>query len=194
MEELEDRLYDELVDEEGRRVVTPGTDVTWALLGQPDSPWWDVRSTDAVETRDRILAESLAAAFQGLRDRLGDPGPDWRWGDHRLTRIMHLLGIPAFSRADLSIQGGPGLLNPSSGSGTDGASWRMVVELGDEIRARGTYPGGQSGNPVSSGYADRLPLWVEGRLADLRFPAPEGMLEAEGLVRSTLTLRPEGDG
>ena len=192
MEELADRLFDELADEEGRREVTPGTDVIWALLEQPDSPWWDVGSTDAVETRDRILAESLEAAFQGLQDRFGDPGPAWRWGDHRHMRIMHLLGIPAFSRSGLSVQGGPGLLNPSSGSGTHGASWRMVVELGDEIRARGTYPGGQSGNPVSAGYADRLPLWVDGRLADLRFPAPEGTLEDQGLARSTLVLGPEG--
>ena len=192
MDELGDRLWDELEDEEGEPVALPGTAVAWALLGQPGSPWWDDRDTEAVETRDRILAACLEAAWQRLLDEVGEPGPAWRWGDHRTARILHLLGIPAFSRTDLSIQGGPGLLNPSSGAGTHGASWRMVVELGEEVRARGVYPGGQSGNPLSPDYADRIPLWVEGQLAELRFPAPEGSLEGRGLVRSRLTVRPGG--
>ena len=46
----------------------------------------------------------------------------------------------------------------------------MVVELGPELRAWGTYPGGQSGNPLDPGYKDRLPLWLEGRLDSLRVP------------------------
>jgi penicillin amidase len=82
---------------------------------------------------------------------------------------MHLLGIPAFSERDLAIQGGPGTLNPSSAGG-HGPSWRMVVELGDSVRAWGTYPGGQSGNPASPRYADRLPLWRAGELDTLFAP------------------------
>src|SRR3990170_3896465 len=63
---------------------------------------------------------------------------------------------------DLPMQGGPSTLNPSSGDGTHGASWRMVVELGPELRAWGTYPGGQSGNPLSRRYDDRIAKWVNG--------------------------------
>jgi penicillin amidase len=192
MTEVTGRVYDELEDAEGRRVATPSDAITWVLLGQPRSPWWDDRSTEPVETRDAILAESLAASYRDLREALGPVGPAWRWREHRTARIRHLLGIPALSRTDLAIQGGPGLLNPSAGSGAFGASWRMVVELGDEVRARGTYPGGQSGNPLSTGYADRLEIWVEGDLSDLRFPAPEGSLDSAGLTRSRLTLSPGG--
>jgi penicillin amidase len=193
MAELEERLWDELEDGDGRRVATPSTQVTWALLRQPASPWWDDLSTDLVETRDVILAQSLEAAYTRLRAELGGDGrPGWRWGDHRFARLRHLLGIPALSRAGLSIQGGPGLLNPSSGAGGHGASWRMVVELGDDVRARATYPGGQSGNPVSSSYTDRLDAWVAGELDDLRYPASIESLEAGGFVRARLTLAAGG--
>jgi penicillin amidase len=62
----------------------------------------------------------------------------------------------------------------------------MVVELGAEVRAWGTYPGGQSGNPVSGRYEDRLPLWQRGDLATLRFPRAPAELTAssELLLRS----------
>jgi penicillin amidase len=60
----------------------------------------------------------------------------------------------------------------------------MVVELGPEVHAWGNYPGGQSGNPASARYDDRLPRWIAGELDSLRFPrAP-----AEVHARAALTL------
>ena len=35
-------------------------------------------------------------------------------------------------------------LSPLSGDGSEGASWRMVVELGPTVRAWSIYPGGPS--------------------------------------------------
>ena len=101
--------------------------------------------------------------------------------------------LPALSRMDIPVQGGPGLLNPSSGDGRLGPSWRMVVSLGDEVRARGTYPGGQSGNPVSSGYADRLDSWADGALEPLLFPRSTLELESQGWTRSRLLLSAGGE-
>jgi penicillin G amidase len=49
----------------------------------------------------------------------------------------------------------------------------MVVELGPEVRAWGTYPGGQSGDPASPRYLDRLRLWRDGRLEPLFNPRSE---------------------
>jgi penicillin amidase len=46
----------------------------------------------------------------------------------------------------------------------------MVVELGPTVRAWGTYPGGQSGNPASPRYDDRIAEWARGGLSALRFP------------------------
>jgi penicillin amidase len=83
--------------------------------------------------------------------------------------VNHLLRIPALSARGIRIQGGPSTLNPSTGSAF-GASWRMVVELGTETRGWGTYPGGQSGNPLSHRYQDRVASWSAGTLDTLRFP------------------------
>lgn len=65
----------------------------------------------------------------------------------------------------------------------------MVVELGPERRAWATYPGGQSGNPISPRYRDRIRGWENGELEPVRLPAsPAGLDRA--LTSSTLRLRP----
>jgi penicillin amidase len=63
----------------------------------------------------------------------------------------------------------------------------MVVELGPEVRAWATYPGGQSGNPASEFYLDRIPKWVGGELDTLLFPKAVDQIPANR-VRSRLTL------
>ena len=136
-------------------------------------------------------AASLRAALSRVRARYGDPAAGgWRWDGIRHANVFHLLRIPAFSSLDLPVQGGPNTLNPSSGSGTHGASWRMVVELGPELRAWGTYPGGQSGNPLSRLYDDRIGQWVNGELDSLYVPHSMEEFEARKVL-ARLTLRPE---
>jgi penicillin amidase len=120
--------------------------------------------------------------------QLGQPERGrWRWSLAHRIRIRHLLGLPALSVVDLPVSGGPSTISPSSVSGGgDGASWRMVVELGGVVRAWGTYPGGQSGNPVSRRYDDRISTWQHGELSPLQVPrtprdlpnAPELRIEA----------------
>jgi penicillin amidase len=61
----------------------------------------------------------------------------------------------------------------------------MVVELGDSIRAWGTYPGGQSGNPFSSRYKDRLPFWRQGELDTLFAPKDTSSVMAVARLRLT---------
>jgi penicillin amidase len=100
--------------------------------------------------------------------------------------IDHLLGLPSLSAQGLSTNGGPSTISPSSTTGgTEGSSWRMVVELGPTVRGWGTYPGGQSGNPASSRYDDRLGTWIRGELSELRFPPTAAGLRAS----SSLLLR-----
>jgi acyl-homoserine lactone acylase PvdQ len=67
----------------------------------------------------------------------------------------------------------------------------MVVELGEMVQAWVTYPGGQSGNPVSDLYDNRIQQWVDGTLDEVLFPDDPGEL-AEYDVLSVLTLKPEG--
>ena len=184
MRQLVSRTWDELLAENGRRVATPSSALLLGLMRDSTSAWWDDRrTTDVAEDRDAILAAALAAAHDSLVRRYGPPANGgWRWGKVRATRIMHLLGIDAFSEQGIAVQGGPGTLNPSSVGG-HGPSWRMVVELGDSVRAWGTYPGGQSGNPVSPRYKDRLPLWREGKLDTLFAPRDTASLHSSAKLR-----------
>jgi penicillin G amidase len=171
-------------------VPVPSSAVLVELLGDPSSVWWDNPDTTAVETRDDVLAASLAAALGTVTARRGPPGDSgWRWSEVRHANIDHLLHIPAFSRRGLSVQGGTETLSPSSGDGVLGPSWRMVVQLGPEVHGWATYPGGQSGNPLSRRYANRLPQWLAGTLDSVRMPHTPGELAASD-VRATLTLEP----
>jgi penicillin amidase len=197
LDELTQRTWDELlapgITPAGRRraAPTPSSTVLTELLSDPRNPWWDDRSTKGVvEDRDMILRASLLAAWQRVIRERGAPGAAWRWGGIRFANIHHLLRIPALSRLDIPMTSGPGTLSPSGGDGTAGSSWRMVVELGPEVRAWGTYPGGQSGNPTSERYDDRLPKWESGVLDTLRFPHAASDLTGHALT-STLTLTPE---
>jgi penicillin amidase len=182
MRELANRTWDELAIDGGnsRRVATPSTAVLAELLSDPGSSWWDDRSTPEVEHRDDILAASLVAALQTVRGKYGDPtGNGWRWDRIRKTNVNHLLRLPELSALGLTNQGGPSTLSPSLGNGTHGASWRMVADLGTDIQAWMTYPGGQSGNPMSPRYRDRIPLWVDGKLEPVHLPRTPADLDAK---------------
>ncbi|HEX9565531.1 MAG TPA: penicillin acylase family protein, partial [Gemmatimonadaceae bacterium] len=190
MSELVQQTWDELAPKGTRRVATPTSSLLLNLLQDSASAWWDRRSTaDRIEDRDMIVAASLARAYETLVEQVGDPREGgWVWSRVGSTRFDHLLGLTAFSVPGVAVQGGPGTLNPSSRGG-HGPSWRMVVELGDSVRAWGTYPGGQSGNPFSPRYVDRLPLWREGELDTLLVPRDTASL-APSSTRARLRLTP----
>jgi penicillin amidase len=194
MSELARNTWDELTPRGGgRRWSSPSQAVLAQLTRFPDNGWWDdVRTPGVVETRDEILALSLRSALETVTRDFGSPETGgWRWDRIQHANIHHLSGFRTLSALELPVQGGPGTLNPFSGSGTFGASWRMVVELGSEITAWTTYPGGQSGNPASTWFDNRIDLWVAGELEEVLFPTSSEQLEGSD-VAGNLTLRPGG--
>ncbi len=189
MDELIQRTWDELRGApDVRRGPTPSTTVLAQLMRDANSPWWDDRFTPQRETRDSILVASIGAAYRRVTQRYGPPGPRWRWSGIRTATINHLARIPGLGRSKIPMPSGRGTLSPSDGDGSHGASWRFVVELSGEVHAWGTYPGGQSGNPVSERYDDRLASWTAGMLDSLQFPRRAAEISAP---RATLTLFPE---
>ncbi|HET7631213.1 MAG TPA: penicillin acylase family protein [Gemmatimonadaceae bacterium] len=196
MRNLRDGVWDELADSTGRRAATPSDEIMLGLILQPGSPWWDDRRTPAVvETRDDVMRQALVAAYDSLQARYGRPGAaGWPWGAVATVDIPHLLGLTGFSRDGLVTDGGNGTLNPAPapGGGSHGPSWRLVVDLGPTIRAWDTYPGGQSGNPASPRYADRIPQWLAGQLSPVLAPDSLAGLPA-ARVMASLTLRPGGN-
>ncbi len=192
MERLNFLLWDELNVRDSNssmRPRTPGGLALARLLQQPDSRWWDDRRTPALETRDDVLARALTLAYAEVVAKYGrDPSSsDWEWGTTSPMKIWHLLKLEPFSALDVEARSGPETIAPRASNGTHSASERLVVELGPTVRAATTYPGGQSGNPFSKFYRDRIGRWSHGALDSALFndvPAAR--------VISTLTLTPEG--
>lgn len=126
---------------------------------------FDDKKTPERESAKQIATASFLAATKELATDIMKP--DFGWATYRKFSIMHLARIPAFSKMDLPVGGYGQALNAIAGG--NGPSWRMVVELGDEIKAYGLFPGGQSGNPGSPFYATDLEKWVEGKYNELFF-------------------------
>ncbi|MBX3133318.1 MAG: penicillin acylase family protein [Gemmatimonadaceae bacterium] len=181
--------WDELIPPgDERRVATPGQMPLVMLMRDVKNVWWDDRRTPDVEDRDAIVLRALREAWTSARGAHGNDPAAWRWGAVRQINVHHLLRLPGFGRTGLEVNSGPGTLSPSDGNGTHGASWRFVVELGQEVRGWGTYPGGQSGNPISRRYTDRLETWRRGELSTLRFPrTPDALAADQTLARLTFT-------
>jgi penicillin amidase len=194
MGELGRRTWDELAanadTSSTARLSFPEAQILLELSRDSGSVWWDDRSTAGRESRDDILNASLAAAYDSVSRKKGSPDSSaWLWSNNRHANIKHLLRLSAFSSLDIPVQGGPSTLAPSGGDGAHGPSWRMVVELGPEIRAWGIYPGGQSGAPESRRYTDRLSRWALGQLDPILFPRKPSDIDRKRVI-STLTLVP----
>jgi penicillin G amidase len=149
------------------RMSRPASQVMVDLaLNEPDAPWFDDRSTPARETLAGMAERALRSAAANLEKRLGPFGEAWKWGRAKGTQIRHLARIPAFGRK-IEADGAGQVINAVGAVWAP--SWRMVVELGPEVRAWGNYPGGQSGNPGSKFYDDRVDDWTAGKPYELVF-------------------------
>lgn len=191
------QLYDELIPAgKDARVATPGEARLLQFMVDPHNTWWDDHRTTAVhEDRDHIVGDALAWAYDTLVVQYGDPArTPWTWGTVSPARPQHLLKLGGFAAPATPIDGGRGTLNPSVASrrANFGASWRMVVELAPQPIVRAIFPGGQSGNPASAHYLDRLPQWGAGTLDSVRTPHTPAEL-APSDVRTTLTFVPRAN-
>ncbi len=181
--ELQRRTWDELIDRKSSDsafVTMPADAILLQLMSDSSSVWWDDRRTAPKEDESAIVAQSLKAALAASTKKYGAVGSSgWKWSKIRQANIRHLLRISGLSRSDIPIQSGPSTISPSDANGFHGPSWRMVVELGPEVRAWGIYPGGQSGNPASPLYDDRIAKWAAGQHDEILFPRTVNDLPAK---------------
>ena len=131
----------------------------------PEDAFFDQKETPEIETASEMATQSFKMTCNEMTDNLLDP--TFNWSADKKTSIMHLTRIPAFSRMNLDVGGYRQALNAISER--HGPSWRMVVELGDEVQAWGVFPGGQSGNPGSKFYDNDVDTWRTGSYNQLFF-------------------------
>ena len=135
------------------------------LSDTPEDPIFDDKKTPEKEIAGDIATISFLKTCDEMADKLVDPS--FNWAAQNGTSIMHMARIPAFSKMNLYVSGTRRALNATSKF--HGPSWRMVVDLGKEVKAWGVFPGGQSGNPGSPYYATGIEKWSNGEYNELFF-------------------------
>jgi penicillin G amidase len=157
----------------------------------PNSPWFDDVRTPQIETRDDILRRSFAATIKELVNTRGADLDQWRWGKTNILELHSITRNPALDRGGMAVRGDGHTLSPGGEGGpvTGGASWRMVVDMGNLNHSFGVYPGGESEDPSSPHYDDQVKPWAEGRYLPLYFYSrPEAFKPGE--VQSVVVMKP----
>lgn len=124
-----------------------------------------------------LLDASLRAAWQELRTTLGADMEQWRWGDLHQIRFAHpllaqdaslveTLSMPAFPRGGSGNTTNNTIFDPADLNVRAGASFRMVLDVGNWDAATMTNAPGQSGDPNSPYYQNLLDGWAK----DQAFP------------------------
>jgi penicillin amidase len=129
---------------------------------------------NAAVVRDSLVTRSLDEGVADLTRRFGPNSEAWRWGQpayHHAT-ILNPLGVATDSATRARLDVGPaprgGDANTVGATGgadnqTSGASFRIVVDVGDWEKTLGINTPGQSGNPDDPHYRDLFPLWATDR-------------------------------
>ena len=144
----------------------PSSAVLVRMLEEDQSSiFFDVDSTSVVEDAKAIVNHSFNQASKDLEE-LSEKS-DLEWTDYRKKSINHLARIGVFSHTNVDAPGHGDALN-AYGS-TAGPSWRMVVNMDQQVTAKVIYPGGQDGNPGSKYFDDMIDTWVEGEYYDAHF-------------------------
>ncbi|RZQ60579.1 penicillin acylase family protein [Amycolatopsis suaedae] len=138
---------------------------------------------DGVRIRDGVLLGSLAEAFRATRERLGADPATWRWGELQHTMFWHPL-----AGQDPALRVGP---LPRGGSWYTvdishylpyppfgyrqfaGASFRMVLDVGNWDASLAINAPGQSGDPRSPGYRALAEKWRTGQYFPLLYSRAE---------------------
>ncbi|WP_123372405.1 penicillin acylase family protein [Cellulomonas sp. PhB150] len=194
---------DDLPDGESPTGDSRWLEVVRGLLDEPDSPWWDDRSTPGVvEGRDEVLTRAMVSARRQLTAQLGRDPQDWTWGRlHEAAPEHAVLGgdsIPALVRRlvnpqPLQVGGGSSMVDATAWDASSGSygvtsapSMRMVVDLGDLDSSTWVNLTGSSGHPASKHYTDQFSAWAHGTT----FPWPFTAAGVQADAKDRLTLSP----
>lgn len=169
-----------------RRLIPPGD--AWSLIARLETGF-------DVTDRDRLLTDALASAWRTCREAMGVDPASWSWG-----RLHHALFAHPLSALGLGEGWDVGPF-PAGGSATsvmyaayrpdtfrltNGASFRMVVDVGDWDRSVFINTPGQSGDPGSPHYRDLAPVWAAGD----HVPMPYTRAAVDAATETVIALVP----
>lgn len=178
-EEVLRGIWDEMYESKVRvRIPTDFTTIQ-LIKDQPEFSFYDVVASPEKET----LGDVIKASFEKTATRIitwkaENNGKELDWGNYKNTLLQHLMRLLPMSEYARN-GGNSGIVNATSHR--HGPSWRMVVSLEKSgVKAWGTYPGGQSGNPASPYYTQLIDSWEKAQPNPLHF-APAAALQSVAL-------------
>jgi len=172
MENLERLVWDEPAFAAGGK---PHLSVLHRMIVEdPTSRWFDRAASEGIESAFDVLGVAFELAVGEV-----DDGESWG-GAHRLTirHVTRLRQLRPFWRGPFAFPGHDETLAPGREMDVvSGASWRMIVDLSTSPpTARGIFPGGQSGDPLSEFYETGLGSYLRFDYYDLRMTGSAGEL------------------
>lgn len=184
--ELREAIWADEFSGKGSVMRYPSRDRTvQIILKEQNARWVDDINTPKKETLAELVTLSYKKAIDSLTRKYGTMGENWEWGKVKNTYVPHLAKIPGFNSKRLFNGGSKASVNALSEH--NGPSWRMVVQLGKNVKAFGVYPGGQSGNPGSWYYDNMIDTWSEGKLNELVYLLSPS--DKDKRILSTLTIK-----
>jgi penicillin amidase len=168
------------------------------LAEQPNSPWWDDRTTTVTEDRAAIVSLAWQASLKHLCNTFGTDTANWQWGKAHTLTHGHPLGQQKpldklFNVGKFAAPGGhetPNNLSHKMGPAPwpvlYGPSTRRLIDFADPSQSLGINPVGQSGVLFDQHYQDQAQPFIKGHYYKQHF------IEADvaANTKSTLMLVP----
>ncbi|MBR0899530.1 penicillin acylase family protein [Bradyrhizobium tropiciagri] len=179
-------------------LIAPEASSISAIVGYLEKPDAALGSNPSGE-RDRVLRDSLGSAVADVTDKLGPDASTWRWGrlhvakfDHALMPLADKATAAQMSVGPLAYGGAANVPRAATYRRSDyhltaGASFRMVLDVGNWDASRTINTPGQSGDPFNGHYRDLAPLWATGQYVPLLYS--RGAVEAATAEAILLTPR-----
>lgn len=169
----------------------------YAIIDDPNSVWWDNRTTPAVEDRKAIFMQSFGEAIALLGTRQGQDPSGWDWATMHGVLFEHPLGQEPplswiFNRGPSPFGGSTYTIANAMVSLSDpfaapaGTSLRLVMDVGNWNATSSVIPTGASGHPLSPHYFDQNVDWQTGRNHPLLFDR----VQIERALEGRLVLNP----
>jgi penicillin amidase len=172
----------------------PDVAVMLNALEKPEALFGD----GAVARRNQVLLSSLAAAYDELTKLQGPDPKQWQWGRLHHNLMQHPLAAAVDDATRARINVGPlpkhgGAYTPNQSTyrvsdfrQTNGASFRVVVDVGNWDNSRAVNSPGQSGDPDNPHYRDLAEMWLNGDY----FPLLYSRDKVEASARQRILLSP----
>ena len=179
-------------------ITTTDIAVMLAALEKPETRFTPDATATVTQKRDRLLLDTLAAAYIEMEKLQGADAKSWQWGKLHYSLPEHSM-LPSFDAGQRARwqpgpfpkSGGPYTPNQSNYGArsfelTNGASFRMVLDVGNWDNSRAVNYPGQSGNPAGPHYRDLAQIWLKGEY----FPLLYSRAAVEKAAQTRIQLKP----